>query len=157
MCCSMQKYCSWWITCLIIFWNTLQRQQFFFGSLGCMPLNRQTTGLPSLFVWCAVQLQWPYRLITLALLKSKFRAVKLKKIKLKLLNYITAMLFKLVFLCLFWWFVPCKSGIFLRIPLIRLISQIIGRKQINGRIRKLGLNLNANPQPKRTQIWPKHS
>ena len=52
-----------------------------------------------------------YWLITLALPKSKFRAFKVEENKIKTLN-ITAMLFKFVFLCLFWRFVPRKSGIF---------------------------------------------
>ena len=64
-----------------------------------------------LFVWCAVQLQWPYRLITLALLKSKFMAVKTEENRIRTLK-ITAMLFKFVLLCLFWRFVPRESGIF---------------------------------------------
>ena len=54
-----------------------------------------------LFVSCAAQLLWPYRLITLALLKSKFRAVKTEENIMKTLK-ITAILFKFVFLCLFW-------------------------------------------------------
>ena len=64
-----------------------------------------------MFVWCAVQLKWQYRLIILALLKSKFRAVKTEENKIETLK-ITAMLFKFVFLCLFWRFVPRESGIF---------------------------------------------
>ena len=62
-------------------------------------------------MWCAVCCKWPYRLITLALLKSKFRAVKTEENKIKTLK-ITAMLFNFVSMCLFWRFVPRESGIF---------------------------------------------
>ena len=40
----------------------------------------------------------------------------------------------------------------LRIPLIRLISQIIGRKQINGRIRKFGLKFKCESATKENRI-----
>ena len=43
--------------------------------------------------------------------KVEIRAVKSEENKIKTLE-ITAMLFKFVFLCLFWRFVPRESGIF---------------------------------------------
>ena len=61
------------------------------GARACSHVSSQA--YCPLFVWCAVQLYWPYQLIKLALLKSKFRALKtkenLKKLLKLLLCYLT--------------------------------------------------------------------
>jgi len=45
----------------------------------------------------------------------------------------------------------------LRIPLSSDFLQIIGRKQIDGRIQTLGSNLKVYPRSNPTQIWPNFS
>ena len=75
------------------------------GARACSHVSSQA--YCPLFVWCAVQLYWPYQLIELALLKSKFRALKTKENEKNSLNYCCV-----VFLCLFWWFVPRESSTF---------------------------------------------
>ena len=63
---------------------------------------RVATGLPSSIcvVRCATVKLWPYWLIELDLLKTKFMTLKTDENELKILK-ITAMLFGFAFLCIF--------------------------------------------------------